>query len=430
MNNDILSIIAKVEENGKLDYAECGRLYRYWALGQRLCERLPEKCFSVEREVFFDNAPEEVTERFKSVAKKMRVDKEVLNTLVLSRIYGQAVLFINSSKSALSEPISKKAIQQGDFIFQSCDPMAGVVSINQDPSSVDFLRATSLTIGGKGVSPQRATISYNGQPMYLQYTGSNFTYGGRSVFENMIPIIRAWAENLQAMGRIGKRASSFFAFLRNLKKGGMSVQSAQASLEIVKSVGDVGAVALSSEDRIEAPTTGGIGDLDTLMARIEKEVAIASDTPLSVLLDERLANGFGNGTEDFKAIVQDLNSYREKVIRPLYDFADPFILWKAFDRPFCEGLIKDNPDRYMGYSVEQLQNELTEGFSFDFGNLSPSTKLEEVEVLANKLTLAERGVAIGLTTADAEDYINREAIFGCDVTIAPREDNGEEEVEF
>ena len=415
--DDLYHVLADIDRNGRLEYTECARLYRYWPLGKRLAERIVSKAFSVEREISFgDGVPPEVIEEFKRVSKETAQDEAIKQAAILARIYGQAVLYAASDKEKLSDPLTNKKTQNGRLKFKAGDPLAIQVTVNQNPQLLNFLYPERVEIGGSEISPQRATVLMNGIPMYLQYSGSSYSYGGRSVYENQLPIIRAWAKTLRSMGRISDRASGIYAFFSRFKKGGLEAHAAQKSLELVKTLSDTGGVAMGADDRVEVPTTSGIGDLEQLMQRIEREVVTASDTPLSVLLDERLANGFGNGTEDFKTIIQDIDAYRNQYLRPLYEFSDIFVMWRAFTKPFLKKIIAENPE-YQGYTPTSLRMELINNFSFEFGNLYPASKKEKAETKSLLLDVAAKAVSVGVTSSDIETFLNDEKVMGKDVTV-------------
>lgn len=419
MNEDLFETISKIDKDGRLGYEECAKLYRFWALGRRLVERIVSKAFSVPREISFgDDAPPEIAERFERVAKEVEQEKAIRQAIILSRIFGQSVLYLQSDKSDLSEQLTPSNAQSGKMKFKAGDPLAVQIVVNQNPQSLKFLSPESVVIGGNRINPQRAYVAMNGIPMYLQYQSSAFAYSGRSVFENQLPIIRVWAQTLRSMGRMADRASAVYAFFREFKKGGLSANAAKQSLECVKSISETGGVAMGSDDRIDFPTTGGIGDLDQLMQRIEREVVTASDTPLSVLLDERLANGFGNGTEDFKTIIQDINEFRENYVKPLYDFSDTFVMWRAFDNAFLSEIINEEGSTYRGHTPKSLRNELMKNFSFEFGNLYPASRKEEAETKSVLLDVAAKAVSVGVVSSDIQEFINSENILGKEVEVA------------
>ena len=418
--NDLFKLLEKIEADGRLSWQECADLYRLFPLGRRLAEKIVDKALTGERTLYFgERAPEELKKRFLEVSRKCGQDEAVRQTLIFSRIYGTAVLYAVSEESPLDSTLNVLTARNEGLLFKAGDPLAVQVQFNQDPRSFRYLSPESAKIRGVKIDKTRCYVCFNGTPMYLQYSNSGFNYGGRSVYENQIPVIRVWAQTLRSMGRMGNRASGIFAFFRNLRKGGANVAAASHSLELVKSVDATGGVALGSEDKIEFPTTSGIGDLDTLMSRIEREIVTASDTPLSILLDERLANGFGNGSEDYKQLVQDLKSYRERYIRPLYTFSDIIVAAKAFTPEFLSEVIRDNPDIYQGYTVSHVYNDILEALSFDFGELYPQSGKEIAEEESIVLDVANKAVTAGVSAADIEAYLTQKDIFPGGVSVAP-----------
>ena len=70
-------------------------------------------------------------------------------------------------------------------------------------------------------------------------------------------------------------------------------------------------------------------------------IATASDVQAMLLKDEALTNGFGEGTEDSKAIMQYIDGVREDM-RSLFDFFDKIVMHRAWNKDLFEAIVAYN----------------------------------------------------------------------------------------
>jgi hypothetical protein len=113
--------------------------------------------------------------------------------------------------------------------------------------------------------------------------------------------------------------------------------------------------------------------------------------PASIIAQETLTEGFGEGTEDFKKEVQYLN-YIRKDMEPAYTFMDRIVMRKAWTPEFFETLRVDYPEiRKMEF--ETWLFESMQAFTAEWPNLneepdSEKSKMEDVQ-MKSAIALAE-----------------------------------------
>jgi len=113
-------------------------------------------------------------------------------------------------------------------------------------------------------------------------------------------------------------------------------------------------------------------------------VATSTDVPALLLKDEAFTQGFGEGSEDAKAIVQYLEGIREDMA-PLYAFFDKIVQHRAWNKGFFETLKELDPDTYGKMSYEQAFYMWQEEFKAEWDSLieepmSEKVKTEEVKL--------------------------------------------------
>jgi hypothetical protein len=83
--------------------------------------------------------------------------------------------------------------------------------------------------------------------------------------------------------------------------------------------------------------------LNTARANIIKDIATSAGMPASIIAQETMTEGFGEGVEDAKKEVAYLNYIREDM-QPAYDFVDKIVMRQAWTKEFYNSLKPDYPE--------------------------------------------------------------------------------------
>lgn len=417
----------------QLSYQECQDIYRYWPLGKRIAQALPNFALSVPRIFLFNDAPPEVADRFKGVNDAYNIDKLVRKASIYARIYGLSAIYCASDDNG-EAPLTRKDILAKSFTFNCLDPLSlgGSISVDIDPLSPTYQQVMSTIVRGRKVNPKRICYIYNDIPLYLKWSVSSYSWGGVSIYQNMTLLIRSWNRALIAMQRISTKAGSIIKKSKDFAHAsGFNFEAIRKNLELMRRMENDGIANISVGEEIELFQLSGLQEVDAIISQLNSSLMMAlSDTPTGILLDKNLSSGMADGSEDMKAIIMAVEQFRELMLKPLYNFVDYFLLYKAFDKEFLQDLKSKYPDLYRNVGEEELLTQLVNGYQFQFGELYPSTEKEQSELNTIKLDTLTKIKELGGSIVDIESALNSLNLFGQDFALEePQEPNmGEEGV--
>ena len=121
--------------------------------------------------------------------------------------------------------------------------------------------------------------------------------------------------------------------------------------------------------------------------------------------------------------------FREQMLKPLYNFVDKFIMYKAWSQPFIERMRKEYPEHYEGMSDIMIFQQWKQDFKFEFGDLYPQTENDRIESAKTRLDMLTTLKEMGATDEDIETALNQNPIFdGIDFTLNKSGDEMEDDV--
>lgn len=391
-----------------LTYSDCRNIYKYWALGKRIARALPVFALSAPRKIVFENMPSACMDYFLDIERKMQINKLLKEALTNIRIFGvSGICFVCENKD-LNEPISYEDTIKNLCAFNIIDPLNLAGSeIGTEPTSINYQRVSRVKINGKDAHLSRCFIGFNDHLFYLDYVPSNFNFGSGSIYQNMTNLIQDWERCVIALERISTKAGSILVKNRD---GGVlnsvAVESAKRTLNAIREMRNDGIASLNHADSVEMFSLSGAAEVDAIVERMNHCIMMAlSDTPSAILLDERLAKGFGDGGEDMKAIIMAVNEYRESQIRPIYNFIDKFLLYLAFTPEVLESLKKEYKE-FENLNIVDLRELIFSSFRFEWGNLYPESEATRTDNMARKLDNLIKLRDLGANAADIENIIN------------------------
>ena len=406
------------DEDGALGRDDCVAIFSYWPLGHRIVQALPRFAYSVPREIKIPDAPPAALERFELTSKKMRQDMICRRTTEFMREFGMSVIGYVSDNFDLKDNMMMKEVATDDGVFICYDPLAtGGTTICQNQRSPRFLRPDRIMIGGQEAGTRRATAIQNGLLNYLKFNESTFTFGGPSVFQNMIPLIKGWTWGIISLRRMAVKGSAVvFKGKEGGRVNGINQAAAEYALTQIRDMGANGACAIDKNSDVTFFNMTGVQEVDAILKAMEKEIMLAlDDTPAAILLDKDLSNGLSEGSEDMKAVIMAVDNFREQYMAHLYDFTDPYVMARAWTDEFVVKASEGTADA--GMSPELVREKWIAGFSYEFGNLYPEP--ESVETTKNytimqSLVLAKQ---LGADVADIAEEIRARKIFQTDMEL-------------
>lgn len=406
------------DEDGTLGRQDCVDIFAYWPLAHRVVQALPRFAYSVPREIKIPDAPPTALEEFKRVSKRMRQDMICRRATEFMRQFGMSVIAYVSDTFDLKENVSMAAVAKDDGVFIAYDPLAtGGTTICQNQRSARFLRPDRIMIGGEQAGTRRATAIQNGGLQYLKFNESTFTFGGPSVFQNMIPLIKGWTWGIISLRRMAVKGSSVvFKGKEGGRVNGVTVQASEYALAQIRDMGANGACAIDKNSEVSFFNMTGVQEVDAILKAMEQEIMMAlDDTPAPILLGKDLSNGLSEGSEDMKAVIMAVDNFREQYMAPLYDFTDPYVMARAWTDEFVLKACEGTEDA--GLPPATVRAKWEAGFSYEFGNLYPEPENVEAQknyTLMQSLVLAKQ---LGADLADIQEEIRARKIFQTDIDL-------------
>lgn len=416
----------------ELSYQDCQDIYKYWPLGIRVVQALPNFALSVNRKILFKDLPKEFIERFEETEKEFDIKNVIKNLCYNIRIYGSSCIYIQSDNPNLEKPLTDKEIQNSKYLrfIQATPLITSGSTIDIDPLSLTYLKPINVKVVNQDVDLSRVLWFNANEPQYLQWNSASFNYAGRSVFANMVDLIKYWNRSAIALQRIASKAGGII--VKNREGGLLNsivLNSVNKFMDIVRNLSNDGIASIQHNDEIELFSLNGTAEVELIINKFNEMIQLAlSDTPTAILLDERLAKGFGNGEEDFKALLLAVENYRETLLNKIYRKIDEIVLKRAFTSDFLEVMKSTYSSDLKDYSVSQLFLKLQDSFSYEWEPLYPESEAQKQDNLGRKLDNLAKLKELGASLSDIEEIINSDStIYEQEITLEESEPQENEE---
>lgn len=348
--NDLCSEV--IEPGSGLDYSLAKRIYLEHPLGSRIVDSPITLAFTQKREI--SGIPEEAKIAFQNAWKLARADVAIKNTARHARIYGAGTL-----------------VDLGEGTFKVYDPLltaGSIVGNIGEPLSRDFLTADDPIVRGVKFNNQNSIVLYNGAQVYLTYSASAFSYGGRSVFYNMLPMLSGFLYSIDVDTLVLKKAGALV--IKTKPTGAAPSRFSQffqrKKANDVKRALNGNVIAIETDESIETINMTNSDDMVTARDNMISNIATAMDAPALILKNAVLTQGFGEGSEDAKILAQYVERYREE-IEVLFDWMTSKIQALAWSEEWYQSFQMSHPE-YAGISYQSAINFWKSNFSFEWPN--------------------------------------------------------------
>ncbi|MGH7715520.1 MAG: anti-CBASS protein Acb1 family protein, partial [Vulcanimicrobiaceae bacterium] len=275
--------------------------------------------------------------------------------------------------------------------FNVLDPLntSGSLVMNQDPNSPDFLKPSGeIHVNGKPWHPSRLFVKMHEQPLYIEWSPSAFGFVGRSVYQRPLYALKTFLQSMITDQMVTRKAGLLVAKMEspgsaidNVMQAFFGLKRSKIKEGVTNEVLQVGI-----EESIETLNMQNL-DKAASFARtnVLKNVATACGMPASLIAQETLTEGFGEGTEDAKKEAGYLD-YVRLDMQPSYDFVDRIVMRKAWTQEFYETLFPDYPE-YKTKPFHTSLHEWMRAFSATWPNLlvepdSEKAKTQDVKMKA------------------------------------------------
>ena len=328
---------------------------------------------------------EMLVEAFEREWEKLGCTNHIRDVMFLNRTYGAAGIVYGANDIPTEEPIDPWKLPDLNIYFNQLDPlnMAGSIVTNQNPNAPDFQKPLAYTTAaGKPYHPSRSVVVFNGTPIYLSFQSSAFGFTGRSIFQRAVYPLKSFIQSMVTDDLVTFKAG---LLISKQKPAGSIVNRLMQSASAIKreylaqgSTGNV--LSIDIDEEISAiDLTNTATAMTTARDNIIANIAAASDVPALLLKDEAMTSGFGEGTEDTKAIVQYIDGIREDM-RSLFEFFDKIVMHRAWNREFFEAVQNEYPEVYGKKTYEQAFYDWQKHFRAEWPSLMEEPESEKVKV--------------------------------------------------
>lgn len=373
-------------------YGLCKALWEYHPLGGKLVEKPVRLALSKPRELTIDSQPKEMLiEAFQKEWDKLDATSHIRDVMFIKRAYGAAAIVFGSPDIPTTESIDPwKLPDLKELYFNQLDPLnlAGSIVTNQNPNAPDFQKPLEyITAAGQQYHPSRSVTVFNGTPIYLSFQSSAFGFTGRSVFLRALYPMKSFIQSMVTDDLVTFKAGLLIA---KQKQAGSIVNRLMQTAAGIKrgylQQGVTGNVlSIDTDEDISAIDMNNTNTaMTTARDNIIANIAAASDVPALLLKDEAFTQGFGEGSEDMKAIVQYIDGIRNEM-RSLYDFFDKICMHRAWNRDFFKAVKKAYPEIYSKMTYEQAFYSWQENFRAEWESLMEEPESEKIKHEETKL---------------------------------------------
>lgn len=372
-----------IEPGDDVSYQTAKSLWLYHPLGKKMVEAPIIHAQSQAREISIPGSPEDkVREEFNRIWQEMRVNDLIYNVASVARAYGIGSIAAVAEDVPNDTPLSPEQITQLDLRFSIFDPLntAGSLVLNQNPLATDFMKPNAIRVSTVQFHRSRTVTLMHEQPVYIAYTTSAFGFVGRSVFQRALYPLKSFIQTMITDDLVTKKAGVFIAKLGTAGAIIDNVMQTMAGLKRmfikVATIGNV--ISVGKDEFIE---TLNMQNLDAAfgMARrdILENIAAAADMPAKLLLQESFAEGFGEGTEDAKAVAAYVDGIRVW-LQPLYKFFDRIVMQKAWTPEFYQTIQNQYPEEWAQVPYEQAFFAWVNAFTAKWPSLLTEPESEQV----------------------------------------------------
>ena len=389
---DAILTATQIVPGDQPSYELCKEIYVSHVLGGKMADAPISMAQSQQREISVpqaggDPVEDKLKEAFAAEWKALGADLLIANVMGLSRVYGIAsVALMPADGEDANEPVKFDDLwKQAELKFNVLDPLntSGSLVLNLQPNNPDFLKVPD-TIGVNGVPyhKTRTVVKLNERPVYLAYTTSSYGYVGRSVYQRALFPLRSFVQSMKTDDLIVYKAGVIVA---KMDPAGSVVSGPMQALfkskrDVVKEAITGNVISCSPEESIETLNMQNL-DAPYMLARtnILKNIATAADMPARLLENETLTEGFGEGTEDAKAIAQYIDRVRIDM-QPLYDFFDNICMYRAWKNPdFYAGIQAEFPEEYGSLSINEAFIRWRDSFAAKWPSLLTEPESERAK---------------------------------------------------
>lgn len=339
-------------------YQTCKTIYLYHPLGGKMVDRPVKMAMNEPRTVHIAGTyslEQRLRDAFEKEWKALGADRHIANASRIARIYGTAAIAMLVDNQEPSQAIDFTTLYKHNVSFNILDPLntAGSIVLNQDPNARDFQKVDGITVAGKPYHKSRCVVIQNEDPIYLAYNPAAFGFTGRSVYQRALFPLKSFIQTMRTDDMVAVKGG---LLVTKIKGPSSVVNNMMQKLSGIKRMllkrgktGDV--LQIGEQDDIKSIDLSNLEKpLDSARNHILANIAAAADMPAIILNSETFTQGFGEGTEDAKAVavyIDDMRAWMET----LYNFFIRICQYRAWSIEFFQALRAEMPEMKVTYTA-------------------------------------------------------------------------------
>ncbi|HFD2960199.1 TPA: phage portal protein [Klebsiella pneumoniae] len=347
-----------IQPGSTAGYQTCKTIYLFHPLGGKMVDRPIKMAMNESRTVHISQAygiEQRLRDAFEREWKALGADNHIANAARISRIYGVSAIAMLVDNQEPSSAVDYRTLYKHNVTFNILDPLntAGSIVLNQDPNAQDFQKVEGIRVAGKPYHKSRCVVQQNEDPIYLAYNSAAFGFTGRSVYQRALFPLKSFIQTMRTDDMVAVKGG---LLVTKIKGPSSVVNNMMQKLSGIKRMmlkrGKTGEVLqIGDGDNIESIDLSNLEKpLDSARKHILENVAAAADMPAIILNSETFAQGFGEGTEDARAVAVYIDNIR-KWLDHLYAFFIRVCQYRAWSIEFFQSLRADFPDLKNTYSL-------------------------------------------------------------------------------
>lgn len=347
-----------IQPGSTAGYQTCKTIYLFHPLGGKMVDRPIKMAMNESRTVHISQAygiEQRLRDAFEREWKALGADNHIANAARISRIYGVSAIAMLVDNQEPSSAVDYRTLYKHNVTFNILDPLntAGSIVLNQDPNAQDFQKVDGIRVAGKPYHKSRCVVQQNEDPIYLAYNSAAFGFTGRSVYQRALFPLKSFIQTMRTDDMVAVKGG---LLVTKIKGPSSVVNNMMQKLSGIKRMmlkrGKTGEVLqIGDGDNIESIDLSNLEKpLDSARKHILENVAAAADMPAIILNSETFAQGFGEGTEDARAVAVYIDNIREWLDQ-LYAFFIRVCQYRAWSIEFFQSLRADFPDLKNTYSL-------------------------------------------------------------------------------
>ncbi len=332
-----------------VSYQTCKTLFLYHPLGWKMAVSPIQLAMAEPRQISIPNGPgERCTEAYLEQWEQIGADGIAFQVAAMARVYGLstlALLVSGEQPNAVIDPFDFPDLAISLNVY---DPLntSGSLVMNQNPTALDFMGQTKgISVQSREFHRSRSVTLMNEFPVYISWTPSAYGFVGRSVYQRSFYPMKSYLKSMITDDMVETKVGALVAKIKQAGSIANMVMKASAAFkrQVVNLAATGNVINIGVDESIESINLQNLDAPHTLARRnILENIATGADMPIKLLAQEAFVEGFGEGTEDAKAIARFIERQRRE-IQPVFRFLDTIAMYRAWTPDFYRSIQKDFP---------------------------------------------------------------------------------------